>query len=340
LADSRIEELRRRIERDPGSRLFAQLAEEHRKAGELGEAIRVARAGLVAHPVYASARLTLGRALLDSGDADGARQELELALRQAPDNILASRFLGQALEQQGDREAALRQFAATLRMAPGDEQLAAHVRDLEGKTRAADAMAQAPTGPLPRALPPPLPSGMPAAGGGQGAVPPTVRLAPSISPAEPAESASREAARGPAPVPGAGPASAVPVAAAPAAVAPAVGRSDELDGTTLPPGPGRLPAVTARPAELDASEAGQGTAPFSSSTLAELYLRQGLQERAAEVYRQVLAEDPGNARARAGLAALAREESGGEADRPGDRRAVLERQIAGLEAMLASVRRK
>ena len=45
VADSRIDDLRRRLERDPGSRLFAQLAEEHRKAGELAEAIRVARGG-------------------------------------------------------------------------------------------------------------------------------------------------------------------------------------------------------------------------------------------------------------------------------------------------------
>ena len=107
MADSRIDELRRRIERDPGSRLFAQLAEEHRKAGEHAEAIRVARAGLVQHPAYPSARLTLGRALLDSGDPARARVELETALRDAPDNILASRFLGQALP----RSAQLSAFA-------------------------------------------------------------------------------------------------------------------------------------------------------------------------------------------------------------------------------------
>ena len=38
--------------------------------------------------------------------------------------------------------------------------------------------------------------------------------------------------------------------------------------------------------------------PFSSSTLAELYFRQGLVDRAVEVYRQVLDEEPGNERAR------------------------------------------
>jgi tetratricopeptide (TPR) repeat protein len=325
LADSRIEELRRRIERDPGSRLFAQLAEEHRKAGELADAIRVARAGLAAHPVYASARLTLGRALLDSGDAAGARQELELALRQAPDNILASRFLGLALEQAGEIEAALRQFEATLRMAPGDEQLAAHVRELERKARAGLAKGEAPTGPMQRASPPPLPSGAAVAGGADGAVPTTIRMPASALPPEPAAAGRREGAAAvppPLAVPGAAGGGASPTATQ--------GR-----GAAAPP-------AVAPPAVLDASEAGQSVAPFSSSTLGELYLRQGLQERAAEVFRQVLADDPGNERARAGLAALVKQDGGGAAGagRPDTRRTVLERQIAGLEAMLASVRRK
>ena len=41
--------------------------------GDLEEAIGVARAGLEKHPNYPSARLTLGRALLDSGDPAAAR---------------------------------------------------------------------------------------------------------------------------------------------------------------------------------------------------------------------------------------------------------------------------
>ena len=101
MADSRIDELRRRLERDPASRLFAQLAEEHRKAGNHAEAVRVARTGLAQHPSYASARLTLGRkkylpveeqmesvleqaeALLDDPDmAELAREEAD-TLRQA-----------------------------------------------------------------------------------------------------------------------------------------------------------------------------------------------------------------------------------------------------------------
>ena len=39
----RIDELRKKLDKEPGSRLFAQLAEELRKDGDLEDAIRVAR---------------------------------------------------------------------------------------------------------------------------------------------------------------------------------------------------------------------------------------------------------------------------------------------------------
>jgi predicted Zn-dependent protease len=91
--NARITELRRRIEKDPASIVFAQLAEEHRRAGDFEDAIRVCRAGLVHHPGYLSARVTLGRALLETGAFDEARTELESVLRAAPDNLGAIRAL-------------------------------------------------------------------------------------------------------------------------------------------------------------------------------------------------------------------------------------------------------
>jgi predicted Zn-dependent protease len=94
VADSaRIEELRRRVEKDPASIVFAQLAEEHRRAGEYEDAIRVCREGLAHHPDYLSARVTLGRALLEAGQVDDARHELEQVAHAAPDNLAARRAL-------------------------------------------------------------------------------------------------------------------------------------------------------------------------------------------------------------------------------------------------------
>ncbi len=89
----RIEELRRRVDKDPASIAFAQLAEEHRRAGDFEEAIRVCRVGLEQHPGYLSARVTLGRALLEIGQFDGAEAELNHVVRAAPDNLAAIRAL-------------------------------------------------------------------------------------------------------------------------------------------------------------------------------------------------------------------------------------------------------
>ena len=131
MANPRIDELRGRLQREPGSRLFAQLAEELRKDGDLTEAIRVARSGLALHPNYPSARLTLGRALIESGNLTAARTELESVMRGAPDNILASRMLAECLEGLGDLGAALLQFRAALRLSPGDRQIEGQIRALE-----------------------------------------------------------------------------------------------------------------------------------------------------------------------------------------------------------------
>jgi predicted Zn-dependent protease len=89
----RIEELRRRIQKDPASIAFAQLAEEHRRAGQLEDAVRVCRAGLAQHPAYLSARITLGRTLLEMAKYDEAATEFEYVLKAAPDNLTAVREL-------------------------------------------------------------------------------------------------------------------------------------------------------------------------------------------------------------------------------------------------------
>ena len=73
--------------------MFAQLAEEHRRRGELDESVRICRAGLAHHPGYLSARVTLGRALMALGQNGDARAELEYVLRAAPDHLLALRSL-------------------------------------------------------------------------------------------------------------------------------------------------------------------------------------------------------------------------------------------------------
>src|SRR5688500_5193275 len=104
MADSpRIEELKRRVESDPASIAFAALAEEYRRAGRYDEAVATCRQGLQRHPSYISAHVTLGRALLEMGDFEEAKQELELVLRVAPENLAAIRGLAEIHHRQGER---------------------------------------------------------------------------------------------------------------------------------------------------------------------------------------------------------------------------------------------
>src|SRR5215475_1001559 len=101
---SRIDDLRRRIEKDPASIAFAQLAEELRRAGRFAEAVQTCRVGLDLHPAYLSARVTLARALVELGSLDDARAEFDLVLRSASDNLAAVRGLADILHRHGALE--------------------------------------------------------------------------------------------------------------------------------------------------------------------------------------------------------------------------------------------
>jgi tetratricopeptide (TPR) repeat protein len=124
-------ELRRRLREDPASLAFAPLAEEYRRAGRLEDAIRTCRTGLALHPGYASARATLGRALLDSGDDDGALAELTMVLQHAPEHLGAVRGVADILFRRGALEASLDHYRRALSLARGDEELAARIAEIE-----------------------------------------------------------------------------------------------------------------------------------------------------------------------------------------------------------------
>jgi tetratricopeptide (TPR) repeat protein len=125
--NSRIAELRRRIEADPASIAFAQLAEEYRREGEYAEAVKYCRLGLVRHPDYLSARITLGRALLQLDALDDAAREFEFVLAKAPDNLGAIRGLAEIHERRGSAGTALEYYKRALALARFDPKLEATV---------------------------------------------------------------------------------------------------------------------------------------------------------------------------------------------------------------------
>jgi tetratricopeptide (TPR) repeat protein len=148
--NSRLEDLRRRVQQDPSSIAFAQLAEEYRRAAMFHEAADVCRAGLASHPGYLSARVTLGRALIELNQYEHAQQELEQVLRAAPENLAAIRGLADVLQRQGAVAAALVQYRAALTLVRHDPDLEQTIEELARQVATANATDS--TGDLPLAL--------------------------------------------------------------------------------------------------------------------------------------------------------------------------------------------
>jgi tetratricopeptide (TPR) repeat protein len=119
----RIEELRRRVQRDKASIAFAQLAEEYRRAGRFAEAIETCRAGLAHHPGYLSAHVTLGRALIEVGEVELAEAELATVYAAAPENLAAVKGLAEIRHRRGERAEALALYSRALLLVPHDPEL-------------------------------------------------------------------------------------------------------------------------------------------------------------------------------------------------------------------------
>jgi tetratricopeptide (TPR) repeat protein len=136
---SRIEDLEKRLSADPSSKIFVQLAEEYRKAGLPEDAIATCRDGLEKHPNYFSARVALGRALLETNAFEEARGEFEKVLKQVPDNLLALKFLGETLHKLGRLDEALSKYQLASTLSPEDVDLSDRTKQVQAASAAAQA---------------------------------------------------------------------------------------------------------------------------------------------------------------------------------------------------------
>lgn len=108
--EARIRDLKRRLERDPGSRLFVALAEEYRKTGRLAESVSTLQKGLLAHPHYLSARVALGRAYLEAGQITQAIDAFSKALAADRGNIISARSLADIYLSRGESVEAIKKY--------------------------------------------------------------------------------------------------------------------------------------------------------------------------------------------------------------------------------------
>src|SRR3989454_43572 len=283
---STIESLKERIARDPLSRAFLQLAEEYRRDGRYKDAVEVCLEGLARHPTYHTARISLGRTYMEAGDLENARRAFSDVLELQPENHLAGKLLAEVQKKTGDVGGAAEPYRAILGQYPNDREVESLLRQVGG--------------------------GSPATS------PPAATVAPPVTSATPASPVAARPAAPQAP----GPASSAPLARPPALVPPVnmqVGpalrqrdpapdfRAEDLGGVgfaaagevvVAPEGP--YPAPRDVPPALEQAD----DDALQTNTLAELYLRQGLVDRAIEVYRGMLRVDPGNQKAARRLSEL------------------------------------
>jgi tetratricopeptide (TPR) repeat protein len=123
----------KRYQEDPGSRVFAPLAEAYRKVGLIDEAIEIAREGLKVHPSFIGGRVALARALFDKHLYEEVVQELTPIIRDVPDNLVAQRLLAESSLMLGRVADALGAYKMLLYFAPQDPEVVKIVQELEAQ---------------------------------------------------------------------------------------------------------------------------------------------------------------------------------------------------------------
>jgi tetratricopeptide (TPR) repeat protein len=302
-----IEQLSEKLQADPKSRVFAQLADAYRKSGLLDEAIDTAKRGLENHPSYAIAHLILGRCYLAKGMYALAREEFELTIKNDMQNLVGYKLLGETYEKQNMYPEALKYYQMVLDLEPADAELTEKVASLKSMKQPEPQMEAAPDEPEPAALP--------VAEVVETAAAEAPMAEPMITPAEPVveapaqempplpevlQSDEEKAADKEEPpeialpsVLAEDPAAEVEIADQPTPVKegikaeiteaePALSADDE--------------AIAASPEQLDEKKTEQADAEPQgpTSTLAEIYVQQGFLEKAIDIYKELVAAQPDN----------------------------------------------
>src|SRR5437867_5578009 len=122
-----------RLQRDPESLAFAQLADLYRKSGRAQDAIALCRRGLDRYPHYTTARLILAKTLHGEGHHDAALAELAAIIQESPKEAQAHRLAAEIHRLRGNLDAAVQHLEAAARLDPADRES----RALLGLLRAA-----------------------------------------------------------------------------------------------------------------------------------------------------------------------------------------------------------
>ncbi len=279
-SQARIRDLERRIELDPGSRLFLALAEEYRKAGRLSDALATLQRGLLSHPGYLSAQVALGRAHFEAGQATEAIATFSKVLAADPGNLVSAKSLGDIHLSRGENLEAVKKYKL--------------YRALSGDRSVEEVIAR-----LEKSLAPPPPAPSAAATAGPVPPPPTFleeprgpirRTGPATSPVGGAPEEPFDltpVSFEPPDFPGA-----APVAPAPVPFASEAAPPEDVATRAL-----RISEILGKPPAAPAPAAEAPAAPSPDSepqgrTLADLYFAQGHYAEALRIYDELVAANP------------------------------------------------
>jgi len=322
---AKIEELQFRIKTDPKSRLFFPLAEEFRRNGMLAEAEQVLRTGLGVHATYLSAWVSLGRVLREQHKNAEAVEALTTALQVDPGNVVAARLLADAYLDLGEKVEAIKKYKLVHALMPSDEELEAKIAQLDSDL----SPAPEPVTPEPEPQPEPLFAESPD-------VPFAAEPEPEPQPeSQPVFAESAEvpfAAQPDSPFDETTPTlhtaetpfdtgDEIPMAAQhddspfeePSGYTAAALEIEQPEGMHVEEAPlaAEVPAVWSEPEAQDVFAAAEPEAApqeeddlTSTTTMADLYVRQGLVDDARKIYQHMLERDPANDELRSKLDAL------------------------------------
>jgi tetratricopeptide (TPR) repeat protein len=127
---ARLDELKKKFDENP-RRYFAPLANEHRKSGDLDQAISLCRAHLPQQPAHISGHIVLAQALFEAGSVDESREIFLAALGLDPENLIALRYLGDIARDAQDVDTARAWYHRVLEVDPRNDEIVQLVRDLD-----------------------------------------------------------------------------------------------------------------------------------------------------------------------------------------------------------------
>ncbi|MHB1756128.1 MAG: tetratricopeptide repeat protein [Leptospirillum sp.] len=118
-----ISALEERIEANPKSRSFLQLAEAYIELGKTDQAQALLSKGVEYYPYYLAARITLGQVQMEKGLIPEAISNFEFVSRTIPDNLIAQKSLAQLYYKNNEMEKAKEAITVATSLSPDDPEI-------------------------------------------------------------------------------------------------------------------------------------------------------------------------------------------------------------------------